>query len=800
MRLRLRPCARAEIHQPRGLADRGAKLDKAEAPGKAGQCLAAIANWTSLLAALKLRYEQPAIEAITEALPLGNGRLGALITGGVPSERLALNEGTLWSGGPYDPTNPDALGNLPEVRRLLFEGNYREAAQLAEHKLMARPITQAPYQPLGDLWLDFEPHERDGYERELDLDTAIATTRYGSRGVTYTRECFISAPDDVLVLRVTASAPRKLSCALRLTSEQRGRFDWQRGVETWHTSRELGMRGRNRTFEGIAGELELELAVRVRLCEGRAMPGEGRLSVRDATSLELVAAAATSYRDWRGGKQAAAELVKGRLERTAALSFDDLRARHLQDYQPRFRRLHIDLGTAKEAAKSPTDARIAGFASGEDPELAALYVQFGRYLLLSCSRPGGQAATLQGLWNDKVEPPWGSKYTININTQMNYWPALPAALPECDEPLFTLLEDLAESGQRTARVHYGAGGWVAHHNVDLWRATAPIDGVEWGLWPTGGAWLCLQLWQHYLFTEDPQALARAYPLLRGAAQFFLDTLVAHPKTGQLVTCPSISPENQHPHGTALCAGPTMDSAILRDLFAATAQAAQLLDVDADFRSRVLAARERLPSYQVGHAGQLQEWLDDWDLDAPEPNHRHVSHLFGLHPAQQISPRRTPELAAAARRSLELRGDAGTGWSLAWKINLWARLLDAERAYSLLTLLLSPERTYTNLLDAHPPFQIDGNFGAAAGILEMLVQTEPGRVHVLPALPKAWPSGSLRGVRARGGLSLDFRWRDGQVVSLSITSQRAQSLELQLGSMPATDVLLAAGLNALVQAG
>ncbi|MES1183627.1 MAG: glycoside hydrolase family 95 protein [Myxococcales bacterium] len=745
---------------------------------------------------VKLWYQNPAAEVITEALPLGNGRLGALITGGVPNERLALNEATLWSGGPYDATSPEALASLPEVRRLLFAGRYREAAELAQNKLMARPIIQASYQPLADLWLEFEGHERQGYERELDLETALATTRYSSGGVGFTRECFISAADDVLVLRVTASEPGKLECVLRLTSQQRGRLDWQRGVETWHTSRELGMRGRNRGFAKIDGDLELELALRVRLEGGRAMPGEERLSLREATSVVVVGAAATSYVDWRGGKRAPREQVKARLDAVEQASFEALRARHLQDYQPKFRRLHIDLGRSGDRAQIATDARVAAFADGLDPELAALYVQYGRYLLLACSRPGGQAATLQGLWNDKPEPPWGSKYTININTEMNYWPALPGALPECDEPLFALVEDLAESGQHTARVHYGAGGWVAHHNVDLWRATAPIDGAEWGLWPTGGAWLCLQLWDHYRFTEDVGVLGRVYPLLRGAAQFFLDTLLPHPDTGHLVTCPSISPENQHPHGTALCAGPTMDNAILRDLFDATAEAAQRLGVDVDFRARVQAARERLPPYRIGRGGQLQEWLDDWDLDAPEPNHRHVSHLFGLHPSQQISPQRTPELAAAARRSLELRGDAGTGWSLAWKLNLWARLHDAERAYTLLQLLLSPERTYTNLFDAHPPFQIDGNFGATAGVLEMLVQSEPGRLHLLPALPEAWPSGSLRGVRARGGLQLDFSWREGQVVALSITSQSAQRVELQLGAAPPAQVALDAGTNPL----
>jgi alpha-L-fucosidase 2 len=742
---------------------------------------------------LKLWYRKPAFEVLTEALPLGNGKLGALVTGGVPQERLVLNEGTLWSGGPYDPTSPEALASLPEVRSLIFAGQYRQAAELAQAKSMGRPMTQAAYQPLGDLFLELDGHERGAdYVRELDLDTAVSTTRYTSRGVLFTRECFVSATDDVLVLRVTASQPGALDCVLRLASEQRGHADWQRRVETWHSRQGLGMRGRNRDFAGVPGTLELELEARIRLDGGRALPGEERLTLREADSFVLVLAAATSYGDFRGQSRAPRELVRERLAATAALPFTALRERHLQDYQPKFRRLHIDLGASAESGQQATDARVATFEQGRDPELAALYVQYARYLLLSCSRPGGQAATLQGLWNDKVEPPWGCKYTININTEMNYWPALPAALPECDEPLFALLEDLAESGRHTARVHYGAGGWVAHHNVDLWRATAPIDGVEWGLWPTGGAWLCLQLWDHYRYTEDEGALARAYPLLRGAAEFFLDTLVPHPKTGELVTCPSISPENQHPHGSALCAGPTLDNAILRDLFEATAQASRLLDVDDELRARVQRARERLPDYRIGRAGQLQEWLEDWDLEAPEPNHRHVSHLFGLHPSQQISPERTPELAAAARRSLELRGDAGTGWSLAWKLNLWARLHDAERAYALLTLLLGPERTYMNLFDAHPPFQIDGNFGAAAGVLEMLVQSEPGRLHLLPALPTAWPCGELRGVRARGGLALDVSWREQRVVTLAITSRRTQTIELKLGAGAARRVRLEAG--------
>ncbi|HEY4159687.1 MAG TPA: hypothetical protein VGM29_16365, partial [Polyangiaceae bacterium] len=435
---------------------------------------------------------------------------------------------------------------------------------------------------------------------------------------------------------------------------------------------------------------------------------------------------------------------------------------------------------------------------GRDPGLAALYVQYARYLMLACSRPGGQPATLQGIWNDKVQPPWGCKYTININTEMNYWLVDAAALPECNEPLFAMLEDLAQSGQHTAARHYGAGGWVAHHNVDLWRATHPIDGAEWGLWPMGGAWLSLHLWEHYRFTLDREHLRRAYPILAGAARFFLDTLVTHPKLGVLVTCPSESPENRHPHGTTVCAGPTMDNAILRDLFAATAEAARLLGVEPEFVLALEKARAELPPYRIGKGGQLQEWLEDWDLDAPEPHHRHVSHLFGLHPSQQISPSKTPELAAAARRTLELRGDEATGWSLAWKVNFWARLLDGERAHALLALLLSPDRTYTNLFDAHPPFQIDGNFGGAAGILEMLVQSENGQVHLLPALPRAWAEGKLYGVRARGGLTLDFEWREHVLVRAALTSSVSQSVELRVASGAPRTIALVAGESMKLQ--
>jgi alpha-L-fucosidase 2 len=622
---------------------------------------------------------QGANQEWVRALPVGNGRLGAMVFGGVVHERLQLNEDTLWAGRPYDPVNPEAREAVPEVRRLLTAGQYREAASLVSGKVMAKPLAQMPYQTLGDLALTFpQIASVENYRRVLDLATATARVSYMSSGVAFEREVFASKPHQVIVVRLTANRPGQISFEARMQTPQRASIDASDG--------DLVMRGvngdgRGTTADGrpMTGALRFEARVRIVATGGIRTSSGGAVVVRGADAVTLLIAAATSYRNYDDVSADPAARVAAALASASLTSIDALRAAHVRDYQQLFNRVSLHVGPSVTA---PTDERVRGFAAGEDPDLSALYFQYGRYLLIASSRTGSQPANLQGIWNDSMSPPWGSKYTININTEMNYWPALSTNLAETMDPLTAMVSDLTVTGARTARTMYGAGGWVAHHNTDLWRATAPIDGPQWGMWPTGGAWLTLALWDRYEYTGDRTYLRTIYPMLKGAAQFFLDTLVDDPSRRWLVTSPSLSPENPHPFGTSLAMGPTMDQQILRDLFSSATKAARVLGLDRDLQEKWLVTRARLAPNQTGSAGQLQEWLEDWDLQAPERDHRHVSHLFGLFPGHDIDIRRTPVLAAAVRRSLELRGDQATGWATAWRINLWARLGDGDRAYEI----------------------------------------------------------------------------------------------------------------------
>lgn len=737
---------------------------------------------------LKLQYDKPATNW-NEALPLGNGRLGAMVFGNPQKEELQLNEETVWAGEPGNNVPKNVYPNIEEIRKLLFAGKNKEAQDLANttfpRQAPANLNYGMPYQTVGSLWIEFPGHEKfSDFKRDLDIEKAVSSVSYKVNGIIYKRELFSSFADDVIIVRLTASKKKSISFSLLASSPQLVNSSKSNGNE-------LIFEGTTGDVDNKKGKIKYAGKANCTLKGGSVVASNNKLIIKDADEVIIRIAVATNFKNYKDLSENALEKADVVLKKASQHNYADSYKNHVAAYQKYFNRVTLDLGDSPQSDKT-TDVRIKEFATAYDPQLVALYFQFGRYLLISSSQPGNQPANLQGIWNHKLSPPWDSKYTVNINTEMNYWPAEITNLSEMHQPLFSMLKDLAVTGKESASEMYQARGWNMHHNTDLWRITGVVDGGFYGLWPMGGAWLTQHLWQHYLYTGDKAFLKEYYPVLKGAAQFYLDVLQEEPEHKWLVVAPSMSPENTYQSSVGVSAGTTMDNQLVFDVFNNIINASKVLEKDTPFADSVAVAIKRLPPMQIGKMSQLQEWLHDWDK--PNDHHRHISHLYGLFPSGQISPFKMPQLIEAAKNTLISRGDVSTGWSMGWKVNWWARLLDGNRAFKLIKDQLSPAPTeskgqqggtYPNLLDAHPPFQIDGNFGCTAGITEMLLQSYDGAIYLLPALPDDFKNGKVTGLKARGGFEVAIEWEKGKLKKLIVKSALGGNCRLRLAS----DVIL-----------